>query len=156
MHPQPSHLYILDWLREAYLPDCRHVHTVGSVLEKFWFYKILRINSGIFVVWTVSGFLNLKFFKCFPNLNPRKSRGSKMNLEFDLMKHECHHRLCEQGQFWNWEFEFNIVALMGEFCESVSLHFASFHLVSPWGHWSETELKSWDWIPCFAWCGNLG
>ena len=29
------------------------------------------------------------FLKCFPNLNPKKSRGSKMKLGCDLMKLEC-------------------------------------------------------------------
>ena len=33
------------------------------------------------------------FLKYFPNLNPMKSRGSKMKLEFDLMKLECQHHV---------------------------------------------------------------
>ena len=54
-----------------------------------------------------------------------------MKLEFDLMKLvlECHRRVNKD----NFEIRIFIqhVALMNEFCEWVSLHFASFHFGSP-------------------------
>ena len=52
-----------------------------------------------------------------------------MKLECDLMKLECHRRVNKD----NFETRVSIqhIALMDEFCESVSLHLASFNLGSP-------------------------
>ena len=47
------------------------------------------MNSGI----CFGVFKTQVFFKYFPNLNPKKFRGSKMKLEFDLMKLDCHRRV---------------------------------------------------------------
>ena len=51
------------------------------------------MNSGIFVVWTVSGFYILKFFlKYFPNLNPKKYRGSRQ--QFSEPQLNFKYKLC--------------------------------------------------------------
>ena len=122
---------------EAYFMTGLWVWTLPDALGMFtWWAKFSR-NCDLKKSWgwtrgflsceLFQGFWTWVFLKYFPNLNPKKSRGSNMKLEFDLMKLECHRRVNKD----NFEIWVSILAFMDEFCEWVSLQFATFHLGSP-------------------------
>ena len=58
-----------------------------------------------------------------------------MKLECDLMNLE-HDRRVNKDNF-ETQVSIQYMDLMDGFCELVWLHFASFHMGHPWGHWAK-------------------